>query len=194
MEPNSIGTFHNFIRSHSYVKHQMRYFWIAVRSGLRHVPWWAVLLMPALLVGWIMGLVLLPGPEDRLVQVLSIATVAGSIGVVFWLNAMIDLRTKYPPAGIVGGALCIVLSALCLGRESSLGLLVRLSLPLLMTGLTAFYFFYFSMFWGKQRISKLQVGDRFPDFALSDSAGKMVTPASMLEKGPALITFYKGDW
>ena len=176
------------------MKHRMHYFLIAVKSGLRHVPWWAVLVLPPQLVGWIVGLVLLPGPEDGLVQVLSILTVAGGIGVVFWLNVGTDLRTKYPPVPIVGGAICIVLSAFCLVREFSLGLLVRLSLPLLITGLSAFYFFYFSMFWGKQRISKLQVGDRFPDFALSDTTGKIVTLASMLERGPALLTFYKGDW
>jgi hypothetical protein len=176
------------------MKHRMRYLLIAVGSGLRHLPWWGMFVMSLLLVGWIVGLVLLPGPADPVVQALSILVVVGVIGVIFWANAVTDLRTKYSPGVLLGGALCIILSAFCLSREFSLGLLVRLSLPLLFLALIAFYLFYFSVFWGKQRISKLRVGERFPEFALSDSAGKTVTLASMLEKGPALLTFYKGDW
>ena len=67
-------------------------------------------------------------------------------------------------------------------------------MPLLLTGLIWFYAFYFSMFHGKQRTSRLQVGDRFPDFALPDSEGRVVTLASVLANGPALTLFYKGDW
>ncbi len=73
-------------------------------------------------------------------------------------------------------------------------LLFRLGLPLLLTGVTWFYTFYFSVFHGKQRTSQLQAGDRFPDFALPDSEGRTVTLASVLANGPGLLIFYKGDW
>jgi hypothetical protein len=89
---------------------------------------------------------------------------------------------------------CALLSTFCFWREPSGVLLFRLSLPLLLTGLLWFYTFYFSIFHGSQRVSKLRVGDRFPDFILPDSDGQPVTLASVLAQGPALLLFYKGDW
>jgi peroxiredoxin Q/BCP len=43
-------------------------------------------------------------------------------------------------------------------------------------------------------VSKLRVGDRFPDFVLPDSEGQPVTLASVVAPGPALLLFYKEDW
>ncbi|KAI0871590.1 AhpC-TSA-domain-containing protein [Hypoxylon argillaceum] len=40
----------------------------------------------------------------------------------------------------------------------------------------------------------IQVGDKLPEFALTDATGKEVTSASLLAKGPLLITFYRGEW
>ena len=106
----------------------------------------------------------------------------------------LSLRHRYPPLVVTGGGVCVLLSAFCLWREPSAVLLFRLCLPLLLTAVVWFYAFYFSMVWGKQRVSRLQVGDHFPDFALPDSEGQVVTLASVLPKGPALVLFYKGDW
>ena len=176
------------------MKHRMRYLSIALRSGLARFPRWAIVAFPLLVAGWIVGLVICPGPEDRLVHYLSLLAVVGGLAVFIWFHAALDLRSKYPLPVLIGGGLCIVLSGVCLWREFSPGLMVRLSVPLLLTGILGFYVFYFSRYFGKQRVSRLQVGDRFPDFALADSEGRPVTLASMLAKGPALMLFYKGDW
>lgn len=38
------------------------------------------------------------------------------------------------------------------------------------------------------------VGDRAPDFALVDTHGRTTTLASLREKGPVILTFFRGDW
>lgn len=40
----------------------------------------------------------------------------------------------------------------------------------------------------------LQVGDPAPDFALSDALGKTVQLKELLEKGPVVLSFYRGEW
>ncbi len=40
----------------------------------------------------------------------------------------------------------------------------------------------------------LKEGDTFPDFALPDGEGKLVTRARLLETGPAVIVFDRGAW
>ncbi|KAI1163838.1 AhpC-TSA-domain-containing protein [Nemania serpens] len=40
----------------------------------------------------------------------------------------------------------------------------------------------------------IQVGDKLPAFAMTDATGKEITSASLLAKGPLLITFYRGEW
>src|SRR5262245_43167257 len=176
------------------MKHRLRCLSIAIRNGLSRPPRWVLTVMLPIVAGWIVGVATLPGPEDRLVHYLSLLTIAGGFAVLTWFHVAMDLRTRYPPAVLIGGALCIVASGFCLWREFSPGLLLRLSLPLLLTGLLGFYIFYFSVLWGKQRVSRLQVGDRFPDFALPASDGSVATLASVIAKGPALMIFYKGDW
>ena len=40
----------------------------------------------------------------------------------------------------------------------------------------------------------LKVGDRAPDFTLPNALGSPVTLSRLLEQGPAVVTFYRGDW
>lgn len=40
----------------------------------------------------------------------------------------------------------------------------------------------------------IQVGEELPAFTLSDATGKPITSTSLLESGPILISFYRGDW
>jgi len=40
----------------------------------------------------------------------------------------------------------------------------------------------------------LEVGDRAPDFKLRNAAGKWVDLASTLERGPVVLSFYRGVW
>lgn len=40
----------------------------------------------------------------------------------------------------------------------------------------------------------LQVGDKAPDFTLPDALGEEVTLYSQLEKGPVVLTWYRGGW
>ena len=42
--------------------------------------------------------------------------------------------------------------------------------------------------------SSLQVGDRAPDFSLPSATGEMVSLASLLAAGPAVLSFYRGVW
>ena len=173
---------------------RVRNFCIVISNGLPRVPGWAILVFPPLALVWLVGVVLLPGPKDPLVEYLSLLPIVLGPALCVWFNAVPDLRTQYPSSLMIGGPLCILLSGLCLWLEFSPGLLVRLTMPLAITGVLAFYTFYFSRYWGHERISRLQVGDRFPDFALPDSQGRVTTLASLLTGGSTLMLFYKGDW
>ena len=42
--------------------------------------------------------------------------------------------------------------------------------------------------------SALKVGDQAPDFTLSDQAGNDVSSKILLEKGPLVVSFYRGVW
>src|SRR5436309_1428409 len=39
-----------------------------------------------------------------------------------------------------------------------------------------------------------QIGDRAPAIVLPDAHGKMFDVASLLAKGPVIVTFYRGGW
>jgi hypothetical protein len=153
------------------------------------------LFIPLLLAGWGVGVLLFPGPQDRLVRSLSLLAAAGGLAAFAGqFTGSLNLRSRYPPLIVVGGSLCVLLGVFCLVREPGWALVFRLALPLLLTGLVWFYTFYFSVFHGRERISRLQVRDRFPAFELTDSAGRRRTLPDILARGPALLVFYKGDW
>lgn len=40
----------------------------------------------------------------------------------------------------------------------------------------------------------LKVGDTAPDFTLPNVRGEAVTLSDVLEKGPAIVAFYRGAW
>lgn len=40
----------------------------------------------------------------------------------------------------------------------------------------------------------LKVGDTVPDFTLPNVRGEAVTLSDVLEKGPAIVAFYRGAW
>ncbi|KAI0123182.1 thioredoxin-like protein [Xylariales sp. AK1849] len=40
----------------------------------------------------------------------------------------------------------------------------------------------------------VQIGDKFPQFYLSDATGNMVSGQDLIAFGPLLITFYRGEW
>jgi hypothetical protein len=40
----------------------------------------------------------------------------------------------------------------------------------------------------------LKVGDRAPDFSLKDTQGSLVSLGSLLERGPVVLSFYRGGW
>ena len=39
-----------------------------------------------------------------------------------------------------------------------------------------------------------KVGDRAPDFTLPNAAGQPVSLAGLLDKGPVVVSFYRGRW
>jgi len=40
----------------------------------------------------------------------------------------------------------------------------------------------------------VQVGENVPDFELPNAAGKLISLTEMLDRGPAVIVFYRGGW
>lgn len=40
----------------------------------------------------------------------------------------------------------------------------------------------------------LRVGEPFPDFLLPDAEGRLVERADLIARGPAVVTFYRGEW
>jgi len=45
-----------------------------------------------------------------------------------------------------------------------------------------------------QGANALSVGEKAPGFALPDAAGQSVSLEELLESGPVVVTFYRGDW
>jgi hypothetical protein len=172
---------------------RLSYLFVALGNSPRHPLRRGIVL--TLLLGWAVGVVLLPPLEDSLVLWLSGLAVACSLFacVGVFLDAL-NLRRSYPVLVLAEVTACLVLSGWCLVRQPSGAMLFRLSIPLLLSGLLLFYVIYFSVLHGKQLVSKLRFGDRFPDFTLPDSAGRPVTLVTVVAQGPALFLFYRGDW
>jgi hypothetical protein len=42
--------------------------------------------------------------------------------------------------------------------------------------------------------SVVKVGDKAPDFSLQDGNGKQISLEALLTKGPAVLSFYRGQW
>lgn len=42
--------------------------------------------------------------------------------------------------------------------------------------------------------SSLKQGDRIPDFMLPDARGRLVSSRELLERGPIILGFFRGDW
>lgn len=40
----------------------------------------------------------------------------------------------------------------------------------------------------------LRVGDVLPDFSLPDARGRIVTSGALLDRGPLVVAFFRGDW
>ena len=40
----------------------------------------------------------------------------------------------------------------------------------------------------------LKVGDRMPEFSLSNATGKTVSSSDLLANGPLVVSFYRGGW
>ncbi len=40
----------------------------------------------------------------------------------------------------------------------------------------------------------LRVGDLLPDFSLPDARGRIVTGGELLDRGPLVVAFFRGDW
>lgn len=154
-----------------------------------------LLVIPTVLTGWIVGVLILPEPDNWLTRCGSLLAAAGGLAALAgtYVDAL-SMRHKYPPLIVVGGSVCLLSSAFCLFTEPSWVLAFRLVLPLIFTGLVWFYTFYFSVFHGAQRVSRLKVGESFPAFALADSESRVQTLTSVLAEGPVLLLFYKGDW
>jgi peroxiredoxin len=47
---------------------------------------------------------------------------------------------------------------------------------------------------GFKNQTTIKVGDKLPSFVLSNALGKEVTREELLQNGPLLITFYRGEW
>ncbi|WP_109673586.1 peroxiredoxin-like family protein [Dyadobacter jejuensis] len=46
----------------------------------------------------------------------------------------------------------------------------------------------------QQGADAIKIGEKAPNFELPNGEGKMVALESLLEKGPVVVTFYRGDW
>jgi hypothetical protein len=44
------------------------------------------------------------------------------------------------------------------------------------------------------RTTTISVGDKAPDFKLSDQTGTLWTLTDMISDGPAIVMFYRGYW
>jgi hypothetical protein len=145
-------------------------------------------------LAWLVGTYLADRPKNQWVDLISLLAAVSAFGLFAWFHLSLDLRSRYPASILFGGSLCLIGSGYCIWREPSPGVLIRLSLPMVVVGILGFYIFYFSVYWGRGRMSVLRVGDRFPEFSLPNTEGHEVTRSSMLDKGAALMLFYKGDW
>ena len=47
---------------------------------------------------------------------------------------------------------------------------------------------------GKILQTSLKVGDKIPEFALSNAVGASISSTELLSKGPLVVNFYRGGW
>jgi len=47
---------------------------------------------------------------------------------------------------------------------------------------------------GKILQTSLKVGDKVPEFTLSNAVGELVYSTELLSKGPLVVNFYRGGW
>src|ERR1700730_14094079 len=97
---------------------RLSYLLVALGNAPRHPLRRGIIL--TLLLGWVVGVVLLPSPEDHLVLWLSGLAVACSLVacVGVFLDAL-NLHRKYPLLTLAGVTVCLVLSGWCLVRQPS---------------------------------------------------------------------------
>jgi len=47
---------------------------------------------------------------------------------------------------------------------------------------------------GKILQTSLKVGDKMPEFTLSNAVGDSISSTDLLSKGPLVVNFYRGGW
>lgn len=47
---------------------------------------------------------------------------------------------------------------------------------------------------GKILQTSLKVGDKMPEFTLSNAVGNSISSTELLSKGPLVVNFYRGGW
>jgi hypothetical protein len=99
---------------------------------------------------------------------------------------------NHPAVYVAGFALATALTALALlrSRRWPVALAFALSLALLLAG----SWFNFVLARVPAAPTALRVGERAPDFTLSDSAGRPVALADFRGRKPVVLVFYRGAW
>src|SRR5436190_21541170 len=125
--------------------------------------------------------------------VLSVVVAIGALAAYVLLLRVAVVR-NHPEGYVVAFALAMGLAALAVGRARArrwpAWLALGLSSLLLVGG--AWYNFVVARVPAAPTV--LRVGERPPDFALPDAAGRPVSLADYRGKKPVVLVFYRGYW
>src|SRR5882672_1305576 len=122
---------------------------------------------------------------------LSLLVSAGAIAAYALLLRVAAVR-NHPEGYVAAFAIAAVIAglAVALGRRWYAWTALAVSLVLLLGGAT----FNFVLARIPAAHTTLRVGERAPDFTLSDAAGRPVTLAGYRGRQPVVLVFYRGYW
>jgi hypothetical protein len=122
---------------------------------------------------------------------LSVAIALGAI-VTYILLFRVALVRNHPEGYVIAFAVATALAALALARSRRWPAWLALGLStLLLAGGVWFNFFVARI---PDAPTILRVGERPPEFTLSDASGRPVSLADYRGKKPVVMVFYRGYW
>jgi hypothetical protein len=128
---------------------------------------------------------------DALRTLLAPLLALGGVAAYFAVTTRLGVYqlVPWPSLALLGAA--AVLGAVRLARAPGLGSGLAETFCLTLLGLSLWYLFAFSMYGPREQ--RPRVGDRFPDFTLSDSSGGQFQLGALRGRR-VLLLFYRGDW
>jgi hypothetical protein len=116
----------------------------------------------------------------------------GASAIVYWRTLSAGVYRRIPIEHYVLMGASVVLGTLALLREPSWWAVAIFLIVFVSLLFMAWYVHFGSIF--RRGPINLKVGERFPEFTLSDSRGQIFSSRQTAGKQSVLYLFYRGDW